>query len=132
MERREARRLLAEIRVGKRYCRLSHHFEEALDDEDLSIEHVWQVLKTFNFKGDPEGRGDGSWRVRGATSSAETTAIIPIPMLNVRYISDSSRLPACFMYSNTGRAGHVPRSTRAPVPRGSVRGRLSVIPPPVM
>lgn len=64
MERREARRILEEIRVGKRYCRLSQHFEEALSDEDLSIEQVWHVLRTFTFRSDPEEREDGSWRVR--------------------------------------------------------------------
>lgn len=78
MERREARRLLEDIRVGRRYCHLSHHFEEALDDEDLSIEHVWQALKTFRFKGEPEKRGDGAWRVRvdGLTSDGQTVRLV--------------------------------------------------------
>lgn len=78
MERREARRLLEEIRVGKRYCHLSEHFEEALDDEDFSIDDVWHVLRGYRFRGEPEEREDGSWRVRvdGLTIDGHTVRLV--------------------------------------------------------
>ena len=64
MKRMRAREILEEIRLGKRYCRVSDHFEEEALNEDFSIEDAWNILRRFKFLGDPEDRGRGLWRVR--------------------------------------------------------------------
>jgi hypothetical protein len=64
MERREARRLLEDIRVGRRYCRLSGHFEQAALEDDFDLEDAWSILRRHAFDAEPEERRPGVWRVR--------------------------------------------------------------------
>ena len=59
MTRKRAREILEEIRLGKRYCRISDHFEEEALNEDFSIEDAWNILLKFKFLADPENRGKG-------------------------------------------------------------------------
>ena len=53
-------------------------------------------------------------------------------MLNVRIMSSTGTWPRCCSHRNSGGTSHAPASTTAAVPCGSTRGRLSVMPPPVM
>src|SRR5258706_1352478 len=64
--------------------------------------------------------------------SRPVTMIRPIPMLNVRIMSSIGMSPFFWSHLKIGGTSHVDPSTTAAVPCGSTRGRLSVIPPPVM
>lgn len=64
MKRKRAREILEEIRIGRRYCRISDHFEEEALAEDFSIEDAWNILRRYKFLDDPEDRDNGMWRVR--------------------------------------------------------------------
>lgn len=64
MKRALAKELLEGIRVGKRFCLTSQHFEEEALAEDFSMDDVWYMLRQYRFTRDPEDRGNGMWRVR--------------------------------------------------------------------
>src|SRR5690242_5517722 len=64
-------------------------------------------------------------------SGAQTT-IRPMPMLNARNISSRATRPRCCRSVKIAGGSHARVSMDAPQPSGRMRGRLSVIPPPVM
>ena len=66
------------------------------------------------------------------SSSAAQPTIMPIPMLKVRYMSSSGTLPARWRKRKTALGVQADVSTSAAVPGGRMRGRFSVMPPPVM
>ena len=55
-----------------------------------------------------------------------------MPMLKVRIISSSETWPNARRCSKMGSTGQEPISICAPVALGKMRGRFSVMPPPVM
>ena len=57
---------------------------------------------------------------------------MPIPQLNVRYISCVATLPACCNHWNNWGNCHALASIWATVLAGKTRGTFSVMPPPVM
>ena len=67
-----------------------------------------------------------------ASRSGAQARMRPIPMLKVRSMSASGTLPVCCSQLKIAGTCHAERSIAACVPAGSMRGRLSVIPPPVM
>ena len=79
--------------------------------------------------GSPCSRRDDS--TRSASDAAQTT-IRPTPMLNARSISSRSMAPRCANQPEQRRHGPRARSIAAAHPSGSVLGRFSVMPPPVM
>ena len=87
---------------------------------DLADAHVRPALRR------------GQLSTTASASARPQITIKPIPMLNVRSMSSSGTLPGRCSHSNSGGTLHVCRSMTAPRPSGRMRGRLSVIPPPVM
>src|SRR5262249_7153536 len=72
------------------------------------------------------------WSTTSAVRSRDTTRISPIPMLNGRSMSSSGTRPVVCNHSKSAGTFHRVRSMTACMPSGRTRGRLSVIPPPVM
>ena len=64
--------------------------------------------------------------------SRPVTMISPIPILKVRIMSSPGMLPLCCNHRKIGGTSQADVSITAAVPWGSTRGRLSVMPPPVM
>src|SRR5208337_2823451 len=64
--------------------------------------------------------------------AAGMAAISPTPMLNVRIISSCVTWPSARRCSKRSGTGQEPISTCAPVFLGRMRGKFSVMPPPVM
>src|SRR6188508_950553 len=67
-----------------------------------------------------------------STSDGATTTTMPMPQLNVRYISGADTLPVAASQSNTGSRAQLRRFSVTSNPSGNTRGMLSVSPPPVM
>ena len=67
-----------------------------------------------------------------ASPLGSTTRIMPIPMLKTRSISSASTSPVSWRKWKSSGIGQLPIRIRAWVSAGSTRGRLSVMPPPVM
>ena len=71
-------------------------------------------------------------RLHAAASSAAQTTIMPTPILNARNISSARDAAASCSSRKIGGTVHDRRSTSAAHRSGSIRGRFSVMPPPVM
>src|SRR5690349_5935691 len=67
-----------------------------------------------------------------STSAGATTTTMPMPQLNVRYISGADTLPAAASQSNTGSRAQLRRCSSTSRPSGITRGMVAVRPPPVM
>jgi hypothetical protein len=78
VNRREARPILKEIRIGKTLCWACEHFQEEASAEGYSLEDVWVILREFSFDGEPEHRHTGVWRVRldGVSKDGRPTRLV--------------------------------------------------------
>ncbi len=79
--------------------------------------------------GSPEERREE--RTKSASEGAQTRTR-PMPMLNARNISASAMPPRAAASWKSGGTVHARESSAAVRPSGSMRGRFSVMPPPVM
>jgi hypothetical protein len=63
VNRKEAKAILEEIRIGKSLCWACEHFREEASAEGYSLDDVWSILREFSFDRGPEQRHTGAWRV---------------------------------------------------------------------